>query len=441
MRPHDLFFLGQLLRNQWRSPQALRELQDEKLQRLVRHAYDRVSYYRRLLDEAGVDPSDVRGVDDLERLPLMSREDLMGLPPQESVARGLEPGRCRQATTSGSTGIPLTIRHRRWDLTRMNLAWGRAYFAHGLKPWQRMVTFSGQKKIPEDRPWYERLGLLRRRTLSTWDDPEQWLELLHAWQPQALSGYVMTLKLLALAIQARPEIGWRPQVVFQSSGLLDEASRRFLQGAFDCKIVDIYGSAEGGCIAWECDVCPGYHVSADMVLVELLRDGRPVPPGEEGEVVITNLHSYAMPFIRYRQGDVGRWAGEGTVCGRGLPVMAVVEGRLGDFITLPSGKQLSPHHFFIALDTAAGVARWRLVQESLARLRVEVVTGGDGGDGQIDHTIRHSLQAIAGEGIEVAVSRVERLAIDPAQKFRSVLSLVDRSSDPGAERVGAGGAG
>jgi phenylacetate-CoA ligase len=145
-----------------------------------------------------------------------------------------------------------------------------------------------------------------------------------------------------------------------------------------------------------------------------------------------------MPFIRYRQGDVGRWAEGGSVCGRSLPTMAIIEGRLGDFVTLPSGRQLSPHHFFIALDTAAGVARWRLLQEAVDRLRVEVVASG-GGDDQIEQTIRHGLQEITGEGVEIDIARVERLAIDPAQKFRSVISWVGRPPAPGGDGRGAGG--
>jgi phenylacetate-CoA ligase len=330
--------------------------------------------------------------------------------------------------TSGSTGVPSTILHRRRDLTRMNLGWLRTYLAHGVKPWHRMAGFSGQRDAPEQRPLYERLGILQRRVLSTWDDPSQWISELRSWQPQALTGYVMTLKLLASAMQASRVTDVRPDVVFQSSGLLDESSRHFLHSILRARIVDIYGSAEAGCIAWECATCPGYHVNSDLVIVELLDDGKPVPAGREGEVVITNLNAYAMPFIRYRQGDVGCWSEEGPQCGRGLPLMRVVEGRLGDFITLPSGKKLSPHHFFIALDTAVGIARWQLVQENAHRLRAEVVVNHDRGAGvRACEAARANLKAIVGEEMEVVVAEVPALSYDPAHKFRSVISLLNGS--------------
>jgi phenylacetate-CoA ligase len=424
MRPQDVFFLRQLMTNQWKSPQKLKELQDRKLVRLLRHCYEKVPYYRRLFDSVGVKPQDITGVEDLPRLPLTSKEQMRGLPQQELLAQGFDPRRCRKAITSGSTGTPLTILHGRQDLTRINLAWGRTYFIHGVKPWHRMATFTGQQDAPRDRSWYEYLGLMQRKVLSTWDHPDRWISELRAWQPHALSGYVMTLRLLARAMQAQQTTEFTPAVVFQTSGLLDEPSRRFLRSIFQVRIVDIYGSHEGGCIAWECETCAGYHINADMVVVEVVDNGSLVPPGEEGEIVVTNLHSYAMPFVRYRQGDVGRLAQESPQCGRGFPMMKLIEGRLGDFIVLPSGKRLSPHPFFVALDTTAGITRWQLVQETPHRLRVKVVLD-PGFSGHAAEAAKASVQAIVDEEMEVIVSEVDAIPYDPAQKFRSVRSMVD----------------
>lgn len=394
---------------------------------MVRHAYNNVPYYQRLFDSVGLQPHEISDAEDLARLPVTSKEDLMDLPPDDVVVQGLDPARCRETMTSGSTGIPCTIVHRRRDLTRMNLAWLRTYLAHGVKPWHRMAGFSGQQDVPKGRPWYEHLGLLQRTTLSTWDDPSHWISELGAWQPHALTGYVMTLKLLASAIQAGGVTNIRPDVVFQSSGLLDESSRHFLRSVLRAKIVDIYGSAEAGCIAWECEICAGYHVNSDMVILELLNDGKPVSAGDAGEVVVTNLHSYAMPFIRYRQGDVGCWSEESPQCGRGFPLMSIVEGRLGDFITLPSGKRLSPHPFFIALDTAVGVARWQLVQETTHRLKAEIVVSPNSGT-RSRQAARANLRAIVGAEVEIVVAEVPSLSYSPSRKFRSVVSMLPENA-------------
>jgi phenylacetate-CoA ligase len=427
MRLRDTLFLAELLQNQWRKPGDLKKLQDRKLRQLVRHAYDQVPFYQRLLDAAGVHPDDIAGVQDLPKLPVASREDLVSSPPEEILAQGLDIQHCPRSVTSGSTGIPLTIFHRRQDLTRMNLGWGRVYLINGVKPWHRMAGFTGQPAAPARRSWYEYLGLMQRKMLSTWDDPGQWIAELRNWQPQALTGYVMTLKLLASAMQAQGVDNIRPNVVFQSSGLLDDASRQFLHSVFQAPIVDIYGSAEAGCIAWQCASCGAYHISADLVLVELLDDSTPAAAGQAGEIVVTNLHSYAMPFIRYRQGDVGRWAEGSSRCGRALPLLEVVEGRLGDLIALPSGKTFSPHPFFVALDTTIGVAKWRLIQETPSRLKVEMVAGTRAGD-HAAQAAQANVQAIVGEEAEVVVCQVNRLPYDPGHKFRSVVSQVHQST-------------
>lgn len=424
MRFQDVPFLLQLLHNQWKTPQEIKELQDRKLRALIQHAYGRVPFYRRLFDSVGVKPEEITRSEDLPRLPMTSRSDLINLPQEDILAQGLNPRHCCQSMTSGSTGIPLTILHHRCDITRTNLAWGRVYLVHGVKLWNRMAGFTGQRDLQKGKSWYEYLGLMKQKMLSNWDDPSQWISELRVWRPQAMIGYVMTLKLLALAMQAQKVTDIRLNVIFQSSGLLDEASRQFLQSAFGVpRIVDIYGSAEAGCIAWECKTCPGYHVNSDMVIVELLDDGKPVDPGYEGEVVITNLHSYAMPFIRYQQGDVGRWATSSPLCGRGFSIMENIEGRLGDFITLPSGKRFSPHLFFIALDTVVGVTKWRLIQETVHRLRVEIVVNQSSGD-LAPQAVRASLKEIVGEEMEIIVSEVSSLPYDPSQKFQSVKSMI-----------------
>lgn len=423
MRLRELPFLFSLLQCQWKEPKALRKLQDRKLRQLVRHAYDQVPYYRCLFDSVGVTPEDINGVGDLPRLPLTSRQELIGQNSEALLARNCIRQPCHKTETSGSTGIPLTILHRRQDLTKMNFVWARAYFAHGFKLWHRTASLSGRRHDPRHKPWYEHLGLMRRRTLNAWDDPEQWIAALNRWKPQALTGYVMTLKLLAEAMQAQDVGNSDLRLVFQCSGLLDSGSRRFLSSVLRARIVDIYGSAEGGCLAWECGTCSGYHVNSDMVIVELLDNGQAVSPGQAGEVVITNLHSYAMPFIRYRQSDVGVWAEGAARCGRGLPLLRAIEGRLADFITLPSGQKISPHPFFVALDTVAGVAKWRLVQETSRRLRVELIVGQHSA-GRACQEAKANLAAIIGDQMEIIVSEVDVLPNDPSQKFRSITSAV-----------------
>jgi len=423
MVPHDLLHLRRLIGNQWLTPAELRRLQEKKLRRLIAHAYDRVPYYRRLFDSAGLKPEDIRGVADLSRIPATSKAQLVELPLKDITARGTDPRRCRVTTTSGTTGVPFKIYYRPKDLTRINFGWVRTYLAHGMKVWHRIGAFRGWHHEDIKKNWYEYLGLWRRLTLSSGERPETWIAELRRWRPQVILGYAMTLNLLAEAISEGRVRNIRPKMIFHTSGLLHPRDRESIGRALGSKVVDIYGSDEGGCIAWECPVCAGYHINVDLVVLEILEGLQPARPGQEGDVVITNLNSFAMPLIRYRQEDVAALSLETPSCGRGLPLMKDIQGRIDDFILLPSGKRISPHPFYWAILMVPGISQWRVVQEARDLLKVEVVAGRDfGGDGPA--MIEANLRKIVKDGMRIAVSVLDAIERNPQEKFRSVISKV-----------------
>lgn len=427
MRPTDIVLLLQLCRNQWKSAEEVRAIQDRKLRRLVQHAYANVPYYRRLFDVAGLQPDDVRGIEDLQKIPTSSKRDFARLPQADLLARGVKPDRCRQSRTSGATGTPLSIVHRREDLTVTNLGFLRAYMAHGFRPWQRKIEFTGSRNVPKGRSWYEHLGLMRRRVLSDADEPADWIEAVNAWQPHALIGYVMMLKQLAAVMQDRQITTIKPDVIFSTSALLDETTRHFLKRVFGTRVVDVYASEEGRCIAWECDRCSGYHVNADLMIVEVLDDsGQPAAAGQEGEVVLTNLHSFAMPFIRYRQGDRAVSANQPAACGRGFPLLKRIEGRADDFIRTQSGRKVSPRLFYYALWTVPGIAEFRLTQQTLDRVLVEIVTNDEYNE-QSRQVMFDNLRELLSDRVEILLSVVGRIPRGPSEKLQSFVSLIECS--------------
>jgi phenylacetate-CoA ligase len=306
----------------------------------------------------------------------------------------------------------------------MTLGSARAFFAMGMRPWHRMTSFVGRAEVPSRVPkWYERLGVWRGRDLSSWDDPGAWTAALREWRPQTLVGYAMTLRILAETMRDGSPIGWRPRVVISGSGVLDEFTRRFLESTFACPIMDYYASYESGTIAWECRRCGGYHISADTVIVETLQDGQPVPAGRPGEVVVTNLHSYAMPFIRYRQGDEAVLSPRRPVCGRTLPLMEKIQGRADDVVVLSDGRKIPSHPFYYAIEPVRGVKRWKVVQESLQVLRISIEPG-PGFDEDSRRRIEHGLRAVVGEAMRIEFAIGPSLPISASQKHRQVSSRI-----------------
>lgn len=426
---HGLFTLVSLLRGQRLSGAALRRLQDRRLRRLVRHAYDRVPYYRRLLDTAGVDPVTIRGLDDLPRIPVTRKEDLQALPLTDITASGVDLARCNRSRTGGATGRPLEIVSSHRDRSAMNPSFIRAHLSWGLRPWDRLMFLEARPvSVRRRASWYEHLGLLRRWVLFSGDGPEAWIRQVRRWKPRLLQGYVLTLKLFAETVLEKQITDVRIPLVCSTSGVLDKAGRKLIESAFGAKVLDVYASHEAGAvIAWECPECNGYHMGTDLVWVEILRDGESAAPGEEGDVVITNLWNQTMPFIRYHQGDLAVRSEVRPVCGRPFPLMAEIRGRAGDYVVLPSGEKLSPHPFFLVLDDAVGVGEWQLVQTDLRHIDVRITTI-PGSDSGIDAVIRHGLAELVGEDMAVEVTIVDSLRRDPYQKLRSVVSRV--SGDP-----------
>jgi phenylacetate-CoA ligase len=422
MLPHEGFLLAGLWLNQWKSPRALERLREKKLRRLISHAYHNVPFYRAVFEDRKLRPEDIRTVADLAALPLVSKKELQSLPTKQKLAAGFHPGNGKAFLTSGTAGTPLPVYYSRRDWTMVNLGSARAFFAMGLRPWHRMASFVGKASLPAKSPkWYERLGVWRGRDLSSWEDPRSWIAALRDWRPQALIGYVMTLRILAEAVRDAGPQAWAPKVIISGSGVLDDFTRRFLASVFACPVMDYYASFEAGTIAWECRACGGYHLSSDTVIVETLADGKPVPPGQAGEVVITNLHAYVMPFIRYRQEDEAVLSTRRPVCGRGLPLLERIQGRADDCIILSDGRKIPSQPFYYSIEPVRGVQRWKVVQEDLRTLRIDIEPGPEFNEDS-RRLIERNLRKVIGEEMRVEFSIVPSIQIHPSQKYRQVSS-------------------
>jgi len=411
-----------LLRNPRRPAADIRRLQEKALARLVAQAGVHVSFYRDMFRAAGLRPGDIRTVDALRALPLTSKSQLQDLPVPDRTADDVDLSRCRSFSTSGTTGLPLRTFYTPADTTLKNLAWARAHRFGGLRPRQKTAVLIGQKRESRRPSWYERLGVWRRQEISSWDPPADWMRRLSDWRPDVLLGYVMTLKILAETLRDSG-VSLPLQAVFHSSALLDASSRRFLEDVFGCPVRDFYGSDEAGCIAWECPACSGYHIAADMVIVEIIKEGRPAEPGEEGEVVVTNLHSRAMPFIRYRQGDIAILSSRNPVCGLNFPLLERIQGRTDDFLTIPGRGKVTPHVVYHLLDPIPGLKRWRITQVDSLRLIVECEPSG-GAAPDLQSRVETGLRLFFPPVVALDIRVVDVILILPGRKFRAVSSSI-----------------
>jgi phenylacetate-CoA ligase len=425
IHPAEAFAVYRLFKNQWKSPAEIKRIQEQKLRKLIKHAYEKVPYYRQLLDSVKVKPEDVQYIEDLCKIPLTAKETIRNLPLEQITAKDIDINKCKKSITSGTTSTPLTV-FRTWGNSLVDgVAQIRSFFSYGAKLWYKLVEFSGEHDVPARRRFFNHYCIWRKWVISAWESPELWIEKIRNWKPQILKGYVLTLKLLAETIIDEKVDDIFIPIIISSAGILDESTRDIMSRAFRGRIFDFYGSEESGFIAWECPQCSGYHINTDIVILEILKNGRQVAPGEEGEAVITNLNSHAMPFIRYCQGDEVVLSKEKPICGRPYPLIKHIKGRIEDLIVLPSGKKISPHPFHRIMLYTPDIAQFSIVQESIDLLNIEIVLRKDFAKSSCT-TIKNEIRKLVGPAMRIDVSMVKKIKADPAFKRRQVTSKISQ---------------
>lgn len=424
-------YLAQLERSQYLSPAAVRGYQEHRLRRLIEHAYYNVSYYRLAMDRAGVKPEDVTSLDDLAKLPLLSKDDCRRHLYKGLLANRLEPPDILRITTSGSTGEPFVCYADRKQLeirfaaTLRSMAWtGYRFGDRQVRLWHQTLGMSRWQVFKE------RLDALlsRRSFVPVFEIREsnvrRMLRRVRRMRPALIDGYAEAFNLLAAYVGPGERQGAPVKGIMSSAQTLPEQSRATIEEAFGCKVFDKYGSREFSGIAYECEAHDGHHVVAESYIVEILRDNRPARPGEVGEVVITDLNNYSMPFIRYRIGDlaVAIDPAAACACGRGLPRIGRIEGRVQSIVVGADGR-LVPGTFFAHLlkDYETTLRRYQIVQRRAGAMELKVIKGGRFTEERFTEVLERLRQQLGAE-FEIEVRFVDEIPLVRTGKHAAVIS-------------------
>lgn len=422
--PRVLYYLHVLRKNTWLKVSELRKIQEKKLRAIVKHAYENVRFYHQEFDSAGIKPNDIKTVEDLDKLPIITKPDI-----QKNfhafVAKGVRIEKCFVDHTSGSTGRPLTVVFDRKAFDFMQANELRRFMECGGRFRDKWVVYTGVSSRRPQRPFlFERFGIFRRRHFS-WDI-ENTLQSLEDYQPDVITGYPSLLELLARAVM-KEETHVRPRLIFSGGEVLDRSRRELINSAFGVDMFNLYGCVESGMdIAWECAEHERYHMDVDADVVEFVKDGERVSPGEDGEIVFTNLFNCAMPLIRYNVKDVGVPSDERCSCGRGLPLMEVVSGRADDYIVLPSGRMVSSLSIWDseAFPRLEGILKYRVIQEELDEFRILLELDKGYGQDVINQFKRGFIRALGEENIRVKIDVLDHIPTDKSGKIRRIISKV-----------------
>lgn len=418
--------------------EELAEYQNTQLRRLIAHAYETVPYYRQLFDRHGVKPQDIRTVDDLPEIPITSRSELQALPVDQIVAKGVDPGRLIVRNTSGSSGKPMSIR-RTWVEERLHGAFAfRALRSYGLRATdQHCYVMSPRGSHPQDHQLFQRMiqlmGLGRHdMVVSCFQSPQEIVRTLRQIRPDAVSGFPVVLARIAQVVSHDELRSLRFRFISAGGEVMTPLMRQQIAEGFGAPVYDTYGSHEFHLLAWQCAKTEELHVCDDGMILEVVQGERPVNEGESGEVVGTDLNSFAMPIIRYRLGDEVTKGSESCRCGQPFSTIRALRGRMRDYFVLPGARMLHPYEVAIAAGVERVKTPWvrefQITQEREDRVVMRVVPFYQPSSQELA-VVQERTAAVLGPEVRFQVEVVPEIQLEANGKFRVYRSLVHSPYD------------
>lgn len=417
-----LYYIAQLKRHQWLKEEELVTIQERKLRAMVKHAYHNVPFYRELYDSVGIKPEDIKSIEDLRILPIITKKDVQKNYPDKIIANGVDINRCGIGHTSGSSGISLEICSGLRTIEYSQALFGYAFFESGLKLTDKLVNLT-HPYYKITNTWFRKLGILRKENINLHDPPGVIIEALKKAKPDVIYSFPSVILLLAKEIEEKGISGISPRMIVTQGETLTEYAREKIGDAFHTEVYDTYGASEFMRLAFECQERSGYHIITDCAVVEFIKDGKNVDAGEPGEIVVTGLYNYEMPLIRYNLDDIGISTKEKCACGRGFPLIGNIEGKVDDFLFLPSGRTVSPK-LLVWLERTPGIAEHRTIQKEKDRFIVQVVRGKGFSKETISQIKQHIKLAFLPDNVKVEVKIVDEIRREKHGKLKRIVSEV-----------------
>ena len=420
----EIIHIVQLRKHQWIKARDLQEIQLRRLKAIISYAYDNTRYYHKLFIKLGIKPNDIKTVQDLQKIPVVTKDDVQSNF-FDFISRGVNFDKCITTRTSGSTGIPLKVISDSKAVQYSAALIHYGFFECGLSPLDKFVEITApppaQVKIQKDD---YRHGLLKVERISVFNPAKDILRMLERSRPDAVYTFPSIITCLLHGLKAS-DFKIDPKLIFSQGESLNQKCRELVRSTFGIEINDTYGSVEFNRLAFECNEHSGLHMITDCAVIEFLEDGENVSSGEEGEIVVTGLYNHAMPLIRYEIEDVGIPTSEKCACGRSWPLIKSIEGRTDDFLVLPSDRIISPRLINV-IEYIDGIKKYQIIQEEKDKFVVKLVKAKSFTENTINEVEKQIKQGCLGEKINVDVYVVNEISAERSGKTRSVISKVTR---------------
>ena len=399
----------------------IESLQLKKLKRLLHHACHNVDYYHQLFKQAGILPEDIKSLSDLKKIPITSKETLQSLPKEKLIAKNTDHNNLFNLRTSGSTGMPLDIWISKKEYFLRSAYLKRMCLENGTKYSDRIVVITAPNYLKLIN-LYSRNNNPKIKYLSIFDDLNTQVKSILEFNPQIIRGFSSSIRDLAQELKERQINTIKPKAIFTVGEILTRKDRELIESIFHTEVFDYYSANECGLIAWECKRHNGYHINSDSVIVEILKeDGTPAGSEEEGEVVITSLDSYTMPFIRYRLSDIAIASDEKCFCSINFPLMKMIAGRDNDCIILTDNRKISSYVLMIVMDRIREIKKYQIIQESKNKIVINIYQN-DTISNETIIKIRKEYEKVLNKDIQIDIAIVKDVPLERKDKFKVIIS-------------------
>lgn len=428
-RQHVWSSLAFLEESQWWSLDRLKEYQNDKLQRLLLHCYDKVPYYRKWFRESGYKPLDI-DIDTLHMLPAISKANLRENM-QQFIAEDYSSSPVEEAKTSGSTGISLHFPKSLSASASQLAAMYRGHRWHDVEPgakearlWGIHVNKSSRYKMHIRDVLLNRFRE-REYNLSP-DTLNDFTVKLKKRKPRYLMGYTSMVSQYAGFLKSKGYDGreFNLKMVKCTSEVIHDRDRRLIESVFGCPLVGEFGAAETGMISFQC-AAGSHHIMADCCIVEFAEPEETLDEKGLKELIVTNLDNYALPIVRYRVGDFALPLNDSCTCGRQLPLMDRIVGRVSDVIRTSDGGRwhsIILYYIMKGLDEKfGGVIQFKVFQRELDKLDFLIVPEGKISDEALEY-LNHRCREHFGETMRVNFEIVDSIPREKSGKLRDFVS-------------------
>lgn len=418
------------LQSQWWPSERLVAYQWELFTKLIRHAYDHVPYYRELLHTHDLKPELIKDWSDFAKIPFLTKK--IATENKDRIkAENIPDRRFISNSTSGSTGINFqfysdrdAFPHKKALQMRLDKSMGMGVADREATIWGAHWDVRYAKKIITRVKRVIKNKMILSGYHLTEEDMSKYFRLIKAFDAQFLHGYPSTLHLFASFLERQ---GYTLQVkgVRSAGETLYDFQREVIERVFQAKVFNFYGCREVGMIAQESEYHDGLYVQAENVILEVVDEqGKPVLD-TEGEIVVTDLHNYAWPFIRYRIGDRGILSSSAEQNGLGLPLLKKLVGRTFDLVRFPNGNTVGGTFWTLLLRSEKGIELFQVIQKSIDLIIINIVPNKEFNENIYDK-LRNKIREYSGMNVEIKINLVDSIPVTKGGKLRFVISEINQ---------------